>query len=100
MTKASEIWVNMTDSFMSGWGKAKGVNNAYCIKCESYEQAEAILKAAQDRREMKRAAIAGRPRKAGLVTIKSAHELSGPWLSYMSADMKAALEKTRKASFC
>ena len=47
------FYVNMTDKFMSGWGKADGLINKYCVECDNYDQALQIEKAASDRSEMK-----------------------------------------------
>lgn len=45
------IYVSMIDTFMSGWGEAQGENNLHVIECETLDQAEAVLKAAKDRKE-------------------------------------------------
>ena len=81
---SAKIYVNMTDRFMSGWGYAKGGHSYLCVQCENHSQAQAILKAAEDRPEMKYCAIASRPRRsAGSHTsIKRFSEMGGPWLAY------------------
>lgn len=81
-------FVNMTDRFMSGWGYARGGNSYLCVKCDTWAQAEAIMRAAQDRSEMKFISIGTKPRKrAGSHTsIKAFSEMGGPWLSYWKAD--------------
>lgn len=79
------FWVNMHDTFMSGWGTARHGRSLYCVECETYEQAEAIAKAATDRSEMRRVAIATRPRRrrsGDIVTVKKFTDLGGPWLAY------------------
>lgn len=45
-------FVTMVDTFMSGWGKAKGRINLYVVECDTPEQAEQIEAAARDREEM------------------------------------------------
>lgn len=46
-------WVTMTDKFLSGWGRAEGKTNKLIIECDTYEQAETILRNAKMRSEMK-----------------------------------------------
>jgi len=46
-------YVTMTDSFMSGWGKAKGKTNKYVIGCDTHKQANTVAKNAKKRSEMK-----------------------------------------------
>jgi hypothetical protein len=53
MTTSKEIFVSMTDKFMSGWGKATNKINKYIIICENWEQAEIIERNAKKRSEMK-----------------------------------------------
>lgn len=88
-------YVNMTDSFMSGWGKAGGGKSYLSIMCDNYEQAEAIAKAAEDRSEMKHVAVANEPRRgAGSHTsVKHAADLGGPWLKYMSPEQRLILKQ-------
>lgn len=78
------IYVNMTDKFMSGWGHAKGGYNYFCVKCDTRDQADAIVKAAEDRREMKRIDMSDAPRRsAGSHTsIRTFSELGGDWHKY------------------
>lgn len=47
------LYVRMTDSSMSGWGDAKGKKNVYVVECETEEQANHIISAAEKRSEMK-----------------------------------------------
>ena len=78
------IYVNMTDPFMSGWGQAPG-RSYYCILCDNMTQAAAIERAAMQA-DMKRVAIAAKPRKGGQgdnVKITHVSELGGHWLRYM-----------------
>lgn len=86
----AKIFVNMTDRFMSGWGMARGGNSYLCVECEDYSQASAILKAAEDRPEMKYCAIAAKPRRgAGSHTsIKQFSDMGGPWLQYWNGGDK------------
>lgn len=46
-------YVTMTDSFMSGWGKAEGRINKFVVVCDNYSQAEEIEQKAGRRHEMK-----------------------------------------------
>ena len=48
------LFVRMTDSFLSGWGNASGKKNVYVVECETEEQANKIISAAEKRSEMKR----------------------------------------------
>jgi len=78
-------YVNMTDKFMSGWGLAPG-KSYLSIACETIEQAEAIERAALDRKEMRRVAISYRPRKGkpgfDHTRFLAFSDMSGTWLSY------------------
>jgi len=89
------IYVNMTDSFMSGWGRARNGPSYYCIQCDTREQADAVLKAAEDRPEMKRIAVNDKPRKksGAHTSIRHVSKLGRHWLAYMDAEMRADLEK-------
>ena len=49
----NKIYVAMTDTFMSGWGRAEGKINKYVIACDNQQQAEQIEAAAKKRSEMK-----------------------------------------------
>lgn len=82
-------YVNMTDNFMSGWGMARGGRSKMSVKCETYAQAQAILKAAQDRDEMRYVTISERPartRPGDHLSIKTFDEMGGPWLNYWNGD--------------
>lgn len=46
-------YVTMTDSFMSGWGNAKGKLNKLVFECDSYEQAEIVAENARNRNDQK-----------------------------------------------
>jgi len=75
----------MTDNFMSGWGAARNMTNVMVVQCETREQADAIERAAQDRREMKRVLICSsmpKNRPGVLCSVKAFSDLSGPWLAY------------------
>lgn len=78
------IYVNMTDKFMSGWGRASGGHSFLCIACETWAQAAAIHKAALERPEMRRVAIASKPRRrhGSHTSIKAFSEMGGPWLAH------------------
>ena len=47
-------YVTMTDSFMSDWGKAKGLTNKLIFECETMEEARIVENNAKKREEMKR----------------------------------------------
>jgi hypothetical protein len=59
-----DYYVNMHDTFMSGWGPAKNGRSLYCIKCATKEQATAAYLAALERKEMTNVRISERPRRA------------------------------------
>ena len=83
------IYVRMTDKFMSGWGAARNMTNVMVVQCETREQADAIERAAQDRREMKRVSICSsmpKNRTGVLYSVKSFSDLSGPWLAYYNGE--------------
>lgn len=89
------FYVNMHDTFMSGWGNAKHGRSLYCVECNTRKQADAILKAAKDRWEMKYVSLAMSPRKGRANdqrTIRHVSELGGPWLKYMDAETKASIQ--------
>ncbi len=46
-------YVTMTDKFMSGWGKAKGLINKLILSCETYDEALIAAQNAKNRSEMK-----------------------------------------------
>lgn len=48
-----KYYVTMTDTFLSGWGRAEGKTNKLVIGCDSYEEAEKIKRNAELRSEMK-----------------------------------------------
>ena len=45
-------YVNMTDKFMSEWGKARWRTNKLCIACETLEEAKIVEQNALSRSEM------------------------------------------------
>jgi len=83
MAKKKEYWVTMTDTFMSGWGRAKGKKNKYVIKCNTYKQAETIACNAEKRSEMKHVNITSKKpyfnERKYLVSEKKFKDLHGPW---------------------
>ena len=88
-----KLYVRMTDTFMSGWGRAEGKTNVLVIECDTWEQALAIRQAARDRREMRRIAICGslpRSRPNVLLTHRPFSDFSGPWLAYYPANQSEA----------
>lgn len=84
-------YVNMIDSFLSGWGLAQGGKSIYCVECDTQEQADAIERAASYRPEMKYVAQANTPRRARSerdhVDIAHVSTLGGPWLEFMPQAM-------------
>jgi hypothetical protein len=97
---AQSIWVNMHDKFMSGWGLAKHGRSLYCIRCDNWPQAEAVMRAAEKRPEMKRLNYADAPRRArgaDIVTIKHFSDLGGPWLEFYKEPV--AGQPDREAAF-
>lgn len=76
---AAPYYVKARDSFMSGWGGAKGKADYIILPCASEAEAYRVLEFVSKRREMKRAAVLTRKpalRKAGarynLLTKESA----------------------------
>jgi len=49
----SKFYVTMTDTFLSGWGKADGKKAKYIVCCDTYDDAERIEQTAKNRKEMK-----------------------------------------------
>ena len=50
-------YVTMTDTFLSGWGKADGKIAKYVIECESYDEALTVADNARNRSDMKHVRI-------------------------------------------
>jgi hypothetical protein len=75
------VW--MTDTFLSGWGKAEGKRNVYAIWCDTREQVVQIEKAALARDEMQRIHVGFKlpywKESEVLVTEKKFHELGPTW---------------------
>lgn len=91
-------YVNMTDRFMSGWGGASKGKSLYCVQCDTYEQAEAVLWAAEARPEMLRPAIAANVRKhtsRDHVRVVHVTDVGGPWLRFFTPEMLAQLDADR-----
>lgn len=94
MTKTSKkIYVRMTDKLMSGWGESRNMINVYVIACDTWEQAEAIERAAHKRSEMKRIAVclhkpANRP--GVLYSHRDFADMGGPWLEFYRPAQVAA----------
>jgi hypothetical protein len=84
MNNKTAYYVTMTDKFMSGWGQAQNLTNKYRVACDTYEQAEQIERAAQDRDEMKYINISTNkrsyPSSRYLVTEKHYSDMGGPWI--------------------
>lgn len=80
-----KIYVSMTDTFMSGWGRATGKTNRHVVECDTWPQADAVKRAACDRSEMKRVIIClSRPRQRPgyILTSSTFADLGGPWLTH------------------
>lgn len=76
------LYVTMTDKFMSGWGMAAGKTNKFIVVCESWEQAEAVHRAAKHRPEMRHVSITDkkpRDRANVLLSWKKFDELGEIW---------------------
>jgi hypothetical protein len=57
-------YVNMVDTFLSGWGGATGGLSRYSIRCDTFEQAETVKRNAKLRSEMKYVTISSKPPRA------------------------------------
>lgn len=80
-----KIYVRMTDRWFSGWGLCENKRNVLVIVCDNFRQAEAIRRAALDRREMQRVSIVGsmpRQRAGVLYSVKPFADMLGPWREY------------------
>jgi hypothetical protein len=79
----AKFYVSMTDTFMSGWGLAKGKINKYLVVCDTWEEAEIIQKNALLRPEMKFVNITLRKpnysRKRYIVSMVNFWELGQVW---------------------
>jgi hypothetical protein len=80
---SAKFYVSMTDTFMSGWGLAKGKINKYLVVCDTWEEAEIIQKNALLRPEMKFVNITLRkPNYSGkryIVSMSNFWELGQIW---------------------
>jgi hypothetical protein len=75
-------FVNMHDTFMSGWGDARNGRSLFSIRCDTIEQAEAAAAAARERPEMQSIIIDDDPpgcRPGDHLQIRAFDELGGPW---------------------
>lgn len=61
---AVKVYVNATDKFMSGWGRAPGLSY-YCVACDSYEVAEDVERRMGYRDDFKRVMLSDKPRTGG-----------------------------------
>ncbi len=76
------LYVRMTDTFMSGWGGASGKKNVYVVECETEEQANKIIAAAERRSEMKYVQLClhpPRPRDGVVYTRRLFSQLGSCW---------------------
>jgi hypothetical protein len=53
------FYVLANDSFMSGWGPARGMTNTVILPCDTYAEAETVEHNAKARSDMKRVRIVG-----------------------------------------
>jgi len=77
-----KLYVTMTDKFMSGWGLAAGKTNKYVVECDNGEQAEAIIRNAMRRPEMKHVSMRTTRPSYGrdvLMTLVTFDELGEVW---------------------
>jgi hypothetical protein len=51
--KNTNYYVTMTDSFMSGWGRASGQINKLVFECDTFEEAETVEAHANNRTDQK-----------------------------------------------
>lgn len=75
-------FVTMTDTFMSGWGKAEGKKNIYCVECDTTEQCQIIAENARKRSEMKHIKITDQKpnnTRARIVTHRHWNDLGEIW---------------------
>ena len=82
MMKRKLYWVTMTDTYLSGWGAAKGKTARLLVECDTYEQATIIAANAAKRSEMKRIVICvhrPRPLRSHVVTYQKFNELGEIW---------------------
>lgn len=80
------IYVNMVDKFMSGWGRAENGLSKLSVRCDTHEEADAIERAARDRKEMRYVTISSRHarvRAGDMLSIRHVSEMKGPWRQYM-----------------
>ena len=96
-------YVNMNDSFMSGWGGAARGRSILCIRCETWADARRIERAAEERSEMRRIAISENPRRGrpgDHISVKRACDLGGPWLRHFppGTTPEAPADETAKAA--
>jgi len=53
MIKQQKYYVTMTDSFMSGWGMAKGKINKLIFECDNHQEAIIVANNAENRSDQK-----------------------------------------------
>jgi hypothetical protein len=79
----TQFYVTMLDTFMSGWGMAKGKDNIMIVECDSLEDAELIAENAAKRSEMKSINIWTEMPEYDdalyVLSVKTFDQLSGPW---------------------
>lgn len=75
----ARIFVNATDSFLSGWGLAPG-SSYYSVACLTYEEADDVERRMGTRNDFKRVAISSKPRTGGASC--HTHIVPAPKFSY------------------
>lgn len=82
---SERLYVVMHDKFMSGWGEARAKINLFVVECTTQEQATAIVKAAEERSEMRRIRMnySCPKNSTGVhVSLRTFEELGGVWKAY------------------
>jgi hypothetical protein len=84
--QVTKFYVTMTDSFLSGWGRAKGKTNKLIFECENYTEAEKVKDYADTRTEMKYVNICiNRPTRyngSGYLTQYKTKQECPEWYNY------------------
>jgi len=90
-------YVNMTDKFMSGWGKARNGKSHLSIHCDTWYQAKCIFDAAKKCKEMKYVMHSEKPRyrtypkQRDHTSVWAFSQLGGHWLANYSPELDIEL---------
>ena len=79
---ASPVYVRMTDTALSGWGDAAGGKSVYVVECDTSDQVDQIMKAAEARPEMKRIQFClhkPRARNGNVISLRHYNDLGPGW---------------------